>query len=125
LSIDLTEPSAKRVGTNAVASWHAIVRGMRHVAASDAYRAFLERDPQRALRVVASKEGAVQRRSIAMDEELLREEVRRDTLRLPVDPHTMVYALVRTVDSFLYADPIAGEKPDMKKAVEILKLMLR
>jgi AcrR family transcriptional regulator len=103
----------------------AIVRGMRYVAASDAYRAFLERDPQKALRIVASKEGPVQRRTIAMHEELLREEVRRGTLRLPVDPHTMAYALVRIVESFLYADPIAGEKPDLKKAVEILKLMLR
>jgi Tetracyclin repressor-like, C-terminal domain len=37
----------------------------------------------------------------------------------------MAYALVRIVESFLYADPIAGEKPDLKKAVEILKLMLR
>jgi hypothetical protein len=103
----------------------AIVRGMRYVAASDAYRAFLERDPQKALRIVASKEGPVQRRTIAMHEELLREEVGRGTLRLPVDAHTMAYALVRTVESFLYADPIAGEKPDLKKAVEILKLMLR
>jgi AcrR family transcriptional regulator len=103
----------------------AMVRGMRYVAASDAYRAFLERDPQKALRIVASKEGPVQQRTIALHEELLEEEVRRGALRLPVDAHTMAYALVRTVESFLYADPIAGEKPDLDKAVEILKLMLR
>ena len=102
-----------------------MARGMRYVAGSRAYRTFLEYDPQRALRVVASKEGPVQRRTIALHQALLEEEVRRGALELPVDAHTMAYALVRIVESFLYADAIAGEKPDLEKAVEILKLMLR
>ena len=51
--------------------------------------------------------------------------MRSGALRLPVDAHTMAYALVRIGESFLYADVIAGEKPDLDKAVEILKLMLR
>ena len=102
-----------------------IVRGMRYVADSEAYRAFLERDPQKALRIVASKEGPVQQRTIALHEDLLAEEARKGALRLPVDARTMAYALVRTVESFLYADPIAGERPDLEKAVEILRLMLR
>ena len=58
-------------------------------------------------------------------QELLEEEVRRGALRLPVDAHTMAYALVRVVESFLYADAVAGEKLDLEKAVDILKLMLR
>lgn len=102
-----------------------MARGMRYIAASKAYRAFIERDPEGALRVVASKEYPVQRRTIALHQALLEEEVRRGALELPVDAHTMAYALVRVVESFLYADAIAGEKPDVEKAVEILKLMLR
>ena len=102
-----------------------IARGMRYVATSAAYRAFLERDPQRALLIVASKDGPVQQRTIAMHEELLAEEVRRGALTLPVDTHTMAYALVRVVESFLYADAIAGETLELEKAVAILKLMLR
>ena len=102
-----------------------IARGMRYVATSAAYRAFLERDPQRALRIVASKDGPVQQRTIAMHEELLAAEVRRGALTLPVDTHTMAYALVRVVESFLYADAIAGETLELEKAVAILKLMLR
>jgi AcrR family transcriptional regulator len=100
-------------------------RGMRYIAASAPYRAFLERDPQKALRIVASKEGPVQARTIARNQELLEEEIRRGTLRLPVDAHTMAYAVVRLVESFLYADMIAGESPDLDKATEILNLMLR
>ena len=103
----------------------ATTRGMRYIAASAPYRAFLERDPQKALRIVASKEGPVQARTIARNQELLEEEIRLGALVLPVDAHTMAYALVRLVESFLYAEMIAGETPDLEKATEILKLMLR
>jgi len=34
----------------------------------------------------------------------------------------MAYALVRIVESFIYADVIAGEDPDIDKAVEVLRL---
>ncbi|TMA31475.1 MAG: TetR/AcrR family transcriptional regulator [Deltaproteobacteria bacterium] len=102
-----------------------IARGMRYIAASTPYRAFLERDPQKALRIVASKEAPVQAHTIALNQQLLEEEIERGTLDLPVDAHTMAYALVRIAESFLYADMIAGEKPDLDKAVEIVKLMLR
>jgi hypothetical protein len=49
------------------------------------------------------KDGPVQQRTIAMHEELLAE----------------------VVESFLYADAIAGETLELEKAVAILKLMLR
>ena len=103
----------------------AMAVGMRAITRSKAYRAFLERDPPRALRIVASKEGPVQRQTIALHQALLEEEVAAGRLELPVDAHTMAYALVRIAESFLYADLIAGEEPDLDKAAEILKLMLR
>jgi AcrR family transcriptional regulator len=102
-----------------------MARGMRLIAGSAAYRAFLERDPERGLRIVASKASPVQATTIALHQQLIEEEIRAGHLRLPVDPHTMAYALVRTAESFLYADLIAGEKPDIDKALEIVKLMLR
>ncbi|HXK23597.1 MAG TPA: QsdR family transcriptional regulator [Myxococcota bacterium] len=102
-----------------------LVRGMRYIVASKPYQAFLARDPQKALRIVASKEGPAQGRSIALVEALLEEEVARGELELPVDAHTMAFALVRIVESFVYADMISGEKPDLAKAEQILALMLR
>ena len=100
-------------------------RGMRYIANNKAYRAFLERNPQKALWIVTSKAGPVQARVIALSEAMLEEEIERGTLRLPVDAHTMAYALVRIVEAFLYADMITGEKPDLEKARQILALMLR
>ena len=102
-----------------------LTRGMRYIAGNKAYRAFLERDPQKALWIVTSKAGPVQERTIALNESLLREEVERGGLRLPVDPHTMAYALVRVAEAFLYSDMITGERPDLEKATQILSLMLR
>jgi AcrR family transcriptional regulator len=103
----------------------ATARGLRYIATSAPYRAFISRDPQKALRIVASKEAPVQSRTIALNQGLIEEEVRSGALQIPVDAHTMAYALVRIGESFLYADVIAGEKPDLDKAVEILKLMFR
>jgi AcrR family transcriptional regulator len=103
----------------------ATARGMRYIATSAPYRAFIAGDPQKALRIVASKEAPVQSRTIALNQRLIEEEMQSGALQLPVDAHTMAYALVRIAESFLYADIIAGEKPDLDKAVEILRLMLR
>jgi AcrR family transcriptional regulator len=103
----------------------AMARGMRYIVSSEPYRSFVERDPQTALRIVASKEGPSQGRMIALHQQLLEEEVARGELDLSVDAHTMAYALVRTGETFIYADVIVGEQPDIDKAVEILRLLLR
>lgn len=102
-----------------------LARGMRYIANNKGYRAFLERNPQKALWIVTSKAGPVQARVIALHEAMLVEEIERDSLRIPVDAHTMAYALVRIVEAFLYADMITGERPDLEKATQILSLMLR
>lgn len=100
-------------------------RGLRYIA-SGPYRDWLSRaDPETALRLVASKYGHAQRTTIRLWEELLTEEVRCGRLELPVPPHVMAYAIVRISESFLYADLIAGDEPDIESCVEILKLLLK
>ena len=54
-----------------------LARGMRYIASNKAYRAFLERDPQKALWIVTSKAGPMQARVIALNEGLLEEEIAR------------------------------------------------
>ena len=115
---------AKARGQGAERILDVMERGMRAVIGSEPYRSFLERDPPRALRLVASKDGPSQGRMIELHQELLEEETARGAIELAVDSHTMAYALVRTAESFMYADLIAGERPDVAKAVEILRLLL-
>lgn len=103
----------------------AMSRGMRLIVNSRPYRQFLERDPQKALRLAASKDGPAQARMVELHKELLDEEIARGNLTLPVDTRTMAYALVRTAESFMYADLIAGEQPALEDAVAILRLLIR
>lgn len=101
-----------------------VVLVMRSIAGFKPYRDFVERNPEKALRIVASKSGSVQQAAIVHVQGLLEAEQARGTLCLPVDPHAMAYALVRLVESFLYADFIAGEQPDLEKAEAIIRMML-
>ncbi|MEJ2087265.1 MAG: QsdR family transcriptional regulator, partial [Gammaproteobacteria bacterium] len=100
-------------------------RGMRQVHRFQPLRQFLARNPQAGLKIVASKYSPVQKHMIANLERLLEEEVGAGRMSLPVEPAVMAYALVRIVESFLYADLITGEAPDLDSAARILRLMLR
>ena len=100
-------------------------RGMRYARDFEPLRKFLARDAQLGLKIVASKHGPVQARTIANLEQLLEEEIDAGRLSLPVEPQVMAYALTRIVESFLYADLITGATPDLENASSILRLMLR
>lgn len=122
-TFNLAVREAKGVGVDRLID--ANRRGLRYIATGP-YREWLSRaDPETALRIVASKYGHAQRTTVRLWEELLTEEVRCGRLELSVDPHAMAYAIVRISESFLYADLIAGDEPDIESCVKILKLLLR
>ncbi len=101
-------------------------RGIRYMATSKPYRAWIEsEDPHTVLRVVASKEGPVQATTTRLWEQMLGEAVQRGHLDPPLSVHQLAYAIVRIGESFLYADLIAGDEPDTESPVEIVKLLLR
>jgi hypothetical protein len=93
-----------------------LARGMRYIADNKAYRAFLERDPQKALSIVTSKAGPMQARVIALNEGLLEEEIAQGNLRLPVDAHTMAYALVRIARPEATRPGLADPNPRVRQA---------
>lgn len=100
-------------------------RGLGYMAAGP-YRDWLSReDPETALRIVASKSGPAQATTMRLWERVLADEEAAGNIELAVKPHAMAYAVVRISESFLYADLIAGEQPDIDSCVEILKLLLR
>ncbi len=100
-------------------------RGMREIAAFKPLKEFLNQNPEKGLRLIASKDGPVQRFTIKLHQSLLEEEIERGALQLPIDAHTMAYAITRLSESFLYGDLIAGEKPEFDKVITIVRLMLR
>jgi AcrR family transcriptional regulator len=88
-------------------------------------RRFVAQDPELALRVLTSKNGPVQGRMIAVVRELLEEQVANGALTPALDVDTLAYLMIRVNESFLYSDVITGSEPDVDKAVEVVRLLLR
>jgi AcrR family transcriptional regulator len=102
-----------------------VERFMRVVHESAPLHRLLEAEPETALRLLTSKHGPVQRRVIDGLERLLAHEEASGELRLGVDPSALAYAIVRIGESFLYADVIADNDPDVDQAVTLVSRLLR
>jgi AcrR family transcriptional regulator len=99
----------------------------RYLAAADSsagVRSFLARDPELALRVLTTRASSVQARSVEEVERLIREAVDAGDLRVSMSPHDLAYVITRIGESFLYADIITGEKPDVAKARQAVEQLL-
>jgi AcrR family transcriptional regulator len=98
---------------------------MRDVHSQPALARLLEAEPEAALRILTSKHGPVQRGIIDVLERLMEVEEGRGKLRLGIDHATLAYAIVRIGESFLYADVIADNDPDVDQAVAVIGRLLR
>jgi AcrR family transcriptional regulator len=90
------------------------------IAAFEPVRAFIARDPEYALRVLASRHTPFQGRLIAAVRELL-EEADFDP---PLELDALAYLLVRIGESFIYSDVIVGTEPDLSQAVRASRVLL-
>ena len=102
-----------------------VERFMRMVSDSAPLQRLLEAEPETALRILTSKHGPVQRRVIDAVERLIAHEEERGDLRPGVDRGALAYAIVRICESFLYADVIADNDPDVEQAVTLVARLLR
>jgi AcrR family transcriptional regulator len=102
-----------------------VERFMRLVHESAPLHRLLEAEPETALRLLTSKHGPVQRRVIDGLERLLAYEESNGELRPGVEPGALAYAIVRIGESFLYADVIADNDPDVDQAVTLVSRLLR
>jgi AcrR family transcriptional regulator len=97
---------------------------MRAVEADGALRAFLETDPEAAMRILTGARSTVQRGMIAALEAMIDRESERGQYRARVDTPTLAYAIVRVSEGFLYADIIADREPDVDRALAIVEALL-
>lgn len=82
---------------------------------SEYYRTFLNRDPERALRLISTKVSPLQRQIVTFFEQILDEEETADRFKHSLPTPDLAYLIVRVMESFLYADLIIGEQPDAGK----------
>ncbi len=97
---------------------------IRAILAFAPLRRFIQADPEYALRLLTSKQGPVQGRAIGKVRELLEFEAGRGTLTLPLKVDTLAYLVVRTVESFIYAEAISGQRIDVGDAGLAVELLL-
>jgi AcrR family transcriptional regulator len=102
-----------------------VERFMRDVHSQPALARLLEAEPEAALRILTSKHGPIQQGIIEVLERLMELEESRGNLRLGIDHATLSYAIVRLGESFLYADVIADNDPDVDQAVAVIGRLLR
>jgi AcrR family transcriptional regulator len=94
----------------------AIGRFAAMVDQADYLRDFVRREPERALRILTTRAGTLQARLVGAIDTLLNDELTRGNLRSPLPPRDLAYLIVRIVESFLYAEFITGEEPDIAMA---------
>ncbi|SDX81095.1 hypothetical protein SAMN05421504_103938 [Amycolatopsis xylanica] len=117
--------SKSATGTGAERLADAIGSFVRTVNEAEAFREFVRREPERALRILTTKASVVQSRIIAKLEELLEAEVREGGLNPPLPVPDLAYLIVRIGESFIYTDIITGEEPDAAKAQAAIEALLR
>ncbi|WP_169795863.1 QsdR family transcriptional regulator [Curtobacterium ammoniigenes] len=93
---------------------------------ADYFRAFLTREPSRALRILTTTDSDVQRRLVAVVELIIEQEVALAAFDpAPLSTRELARLLVRISESFTYADLISGEPPDAHRARAAFEYVLR
>ena len=87
-------------------------------------RAFLESEPEAAMRILTGTRSTVQRGMTRALENLIILERGRGTFEAGLDTPTLAYAIVRICEGFLYADVIADRSPDTGRAVTVIEALL-
>jgi AcrR family transcriptional regulator len=122
LLVDQVQASAELAGTERLV---AVIGGvLRAVARDRPLRAFLESDPETALRLLTGSRSTVHRGMATALEKLIDLERKRGCFDPSLDTPTLAYAITRISEGFLYADVIADHAPDVDRARTVIEALL-
>lgn len=99
-------------------------RFLRLTAESEPIRRFLDAEREAALRILTSKEGVQQRRLIDALRGFIEEHAAAGEIELRLDAGDLAYVMTRIGESFLWREFITGERPDVDRAVEVVRVLL-
>jgi AcrR family transcriptional regulator len=97
---------------------------LRGIGTDRPLRAFLESDPETALRILTGARSTVHAGMVGALENLIDLERRRGAFDASLDTPTLAYAIVRISEGFLYADVIADRAPDIDRAITLIEALL-
>jgi hypothetical protein len=95
------------------------------VSQSTGLRRLLEDEPALTIRVLTDPHGQVQTGVVAFIEQLLRRDIAEFGLVTIIEPDALALALVRLGESFLYADVLAGRKPDVETVGRLQRALIQ
>jgi len=101
-----------------------IVEVLRSIEHDRALRAFVEADPEAALRILTGTRSTVQRGMSRALENLIDLERARGAFVTDLDTPTLAYAIMRICEAFLYADLIADRARDIGRAATVIEGLL-
>jgi AcrR family transcriptional regulator len=101
-----------------------IVGVLRSIERDRALRAFVETDPEAALRILTGTRSTVQRGMSGALENLIDLERARGAFVTELDTPTLAYAIMRICEAFLYADLIADRARDVGRAATVIEALL-
>jgi AcrR family transcriptional regulator len=101
-----------------------IVGVLRSIERDPALRAFVETDPEAALRILTGTRSTVQRGMSRALENLVDLERARGAFVTDLDTPTLAYAIMRICEAFLYADLIAERARDIGHAATVIEALL-
>lgn len=100
-------------------------RFKRHVLGFRPMRDFVHAEPQTAFRVLLTPAGRVSERVVRAWVDMFTEAAGRGELTLPFDVEWFAYVFVRTGESIVYADLLAGREPDLDLAEHVQRLLFK
>jgi AcrR family transcriptional regulator len=119
---DQVQATASLAGTQRLA---AVIGGvLRAIARDRPLRAFLESDPEAALRLLTGARSTVHRGMASALEKLIDLERGRGSFDASLDTPTLAYAILRISEGFLYSDVIADRTPDIDRATTVIEGLL-
>lgn len=87
-------------------------------------QAFLRQETHAALRILTSRDGGVQPRTVLGLAQLYREEQECGAFHPRADVTSLAYAVTRVTEGFIYNDAIAAVEPNVERAAAIVSLLL-
>lgn len=101
-----------------------IVGALRSIERDRALRAFVETDPEAALRILTGTRSTVQRGMSRALENVVDLERARGAFVTDLDTATLAYAIMRICEAFLYADLVADRARDIGHAATVIQALL-
>jgi len=103
----------------------AVVAGaLRGIERDVPLRAFIESEPDAALRILTGSRSLAGHGVAAALANLIELERRRGSFDADLDAATLAYAIIRISEGFLYADVSGDRAPDVGQAITVIEALL-